>query len=57
MFIFSHFKAQLENPDTRWSLREDFAVVYTDVQGELTIGGVFQITDLPWTPNKNQVLQ
>ena len=41
MFIFSHFKAQLENPDTRWSLREDFAVVYTDVQGELTIGGVF----------------
>ena len=37
----SHFKAQLENPDTRWSLREDFAVVYTDVQGELTIGGVF----------------
>lgn len=37
----SHFKAQRENPDTRWSLSEDFAVVYTDVQGELTIGGVF----------------
>ncbi|XP_033727987.1 dnaJ homolog subfamily C member 13-like [Pecten maximus] len=37
----SHFKAQRDNPDTRWSLREDFAVVYTDVEGELTIGGVF----------------
>ncbi|XP_069107344.1 LOW QUALITY PROTEIN: dnaJ homolog subfamily C member 13-like [Argopecten irradians] len=37
----SHFKAQRDNPDTRWSLREDFAVVYTDVEGELTVGGVF----------------
>ncbi|CAG2238315.1 DNAJC13 [Mytilus edulis] len=37
----NHFKAQRENPDSRWSLREDFAVVYTDVAGELTIGGVF----------------
>ncbi|KAJ8321004.1 hypothetical protein KUTeg_002591 [Tegillarca granosa] len=36
-----HYRAQREDPDTRWSLGEDFAVVYTDVQGELTIGGVF----------------
>lgn len=37
----SHYKAQRENPDTRWGLTEDFSVVYSDVQGELTIGGVF----------------
>lgn len=39
--ICSHYKAQRENPDTRWGLTEDFSVVYSDVQGELTIGGVF----------------
>ncbi|ELU18389.1 hypothetical protein CAPTEDRAFT_227625 [Capitella teleta] len=36
-----HYKAQRENPDTKWNVPEDFSVVYTDVQGELTIGGVF----------------
>lgn len=39
--ICSHYKAQRENPDTRWGLTEDYSVVYSDVQGELTIGGVF----------------
>lgn len=37
----SHYKAQKDNPDTRWGLNEDFNVVYSDVEGELTIGGVF----------------
>ncbi|KAI0215551.1 DnaJ-like subfamily C member 13 [Lamellibrachia satsuma] len=33
--------SQRDNPDARWSIPESFAVVYTDVQGELIIGGVF----------------
>ncbi|KAK3083199.1 hypothetical protein FSP39_016526 [Pinctada imbricata] len=36
-----HYLAQRDNADARWTLSEDFAVVYTDVEGELTIGGVF----------------
>ena len=32
---------QRDNPSARWNLPEDFSVVYTDVQGEMTIGGVF----------------
>ncbi|XP_046378006.2 dnaJ homolog subfamily C member 13-like [Haliotis rufescens] len=35
-----HYKAQREDADTKWSLKEDFAVVYTDVEGELIVGGV-----------------
>ncbi|XP_033101582.1 dnaJ homolog subfamily C member 13-like isoform X2 [Anneissia japonica] len=36
-----HFNAQKDNPDATWKLPEEFAVVYTDVEGELTIAGVF----------------
>ncbi|XP_064598102.1 dnaJ homolog subfamily C member 13-like isoform X2 [Liolophura sinensis] len=36
-----HFKLQKDNPDVRWNLPEDFNVVYSDVQGELVVGGVF----------------
>ncbi|KAL3854398.1 hypothetical protein ACJMK2_013668 [Sinanodonta woodiana] len=36
-----HYKAQRQNPDARWSLSEDFSVIYGDVQGELVVGGVF----------------
>ena len=32
---------QRDNPDARWALAEDFSVMYTDVQGELVVGGVF----------------
>ncbi|XP_046552991.1 dnaJ homolog subfamily C member 13-like [Haliotis rubra] len=35
-----HYKAQREDADTKWNLKEDFAVVYTDVEGELIVGGV-----------------
>ncbi|XP_035660587.1 dnaJ homolog subfamily C member 13-like isoform X3 [Branchiostoma floridae] len=37
----THYAAQKENIDAGWKLPEDFAVVYTDVEGELTVGGVF----------------
>ena len=37
----SHFQLQRESTDAKWSFREDFEVVYTNVQGELVIGGVF----------------
>jgi DnaJ family protein C protein 13 len=36
-----HFRAQLDNPVAKWNLSEGFAVVYTDIEGELIIGGVF----------------
>ncbi|XP_077997979.1 dnaJ homolog subfamily C member 13-like [Glandiceps talaboti] len=36
-----HYKAQKDDPDVTWRLPEDFAVVYTDVEGELTIGDVY----------------
>lgn len=35
------FKKQKLDPDMQWKLPEDFAVVYTQVQGEVTVGGVF----------------
>lgn len=41
LFFISHSEKQRENTDVKWSMREDFAVVYSDVQGELTVGGVF----------------
>ncbi|KAK7507621.1 hypothetical protein BaRGS_00001556 [Batillaria attramentaria] len=37
----SHFQQQKENTEAKWGLREDYAVVYSDVQGEVVIGGVF----------------
>lgn len=39
--FYRHFKLQKDNPDVRWNLPDDFTVVYSDVQGELVIGGVF----------------
>jgi DnaJ family protein C protein 13 len=36
-----HYNVQRENPDAKWNIPEDFSVVYSDVQGELTVGGVF----------------
>ena len=41
MFIHRFYLSQRDNPLARWNLPEDFSVVYTDVQGEMTIGGVF----------------
>lgn len=36
------YKTQKENPAAvKWNLPEDFSVVYTNVEGELTVGGVF----------------
>lgn len=37
----SHFQQQRENTEAKWSLREDYSVVYSDVQGEVVVGGVF----------------
>lgn len=36
-----HYKAQRENIDIKWSLPEEYNVVYTEVAGELVVGGVF----------------
>ncbi|XP_070570129.1 dnaJ homolog subfamily C member 13-like isoform X2 [Ptychodera flava] len=36
-----HYRIQKDNPETQWRLPEDFAVVYTDVEGELTVGDVY----------------
>lgn len=36
-----HYKAQRENIDIKWSLPEEYNVVYSDVAGELVVGGVF----------------
>ena len=32
---------QRANADVRWTIPEEFAVTYTNIQGELTVGGVF----------------
>ncbi|XP_059584765.1 dnaJ homolog subfamily C member 13 isoform X1 [Alligator mississippiensis] len=39
--MLQHFKLQRDNPDTNWKLPEDFAVVYGEAEGELSVGGVF----------------
>ncbi|EMP31570.1 DnaJ like protein subfamily C member 13 [Chelonia mydas] len=39
--MLEHFKLQRDNPDTNWKLPEDFAVVYGEAEGELSVGGVF----------------
>ncbi|BFZ15550.1 hypothetical protein BsWGS_18589 [Bradybaena similaris] len=36
-----HFQAQKEDISAKWSMREDFQVVYSDVQGEVVVAGVF----------------
>ena len=36
-----HFKSQYDNIEAKWNIPDDFQVVYTVVQGEMTIGGVF----------------
>ncbi|XP_064647249.1 dnaJ homolog subfamily C member 13-like isoform X1 [Lineus longissimus] len=36
-----HYMNQKDNPDIRWNIPEDFSVVYSNVQGEIVIGGVF----------------
>ncbi|XP_025080789.1 dnaJ homolog subfamily C member 13-like isoform X2 [Pomacea canaliculata] len=37
----SHLHKQRENTDAKWSIPEDFEVIYSDAQGELVVGGVF----------------
>ena len=39
--FYRHWTAQRENTDVKWTFKEDAEVVYSDVQGELTVGGVF----------------
>ncbi|KAK2150998.1 hypothetical protein LSH36_380g05005 [Paralvinella palmiformis] len=36
-----HYLAQKDNPAVKWTLPEEFSVVYTNIQGELTVSGVF----------------
>lgn len=36
-----HYITQRDNPDTRWTLPEDFSIIYSEVQGGMTVGGVF----------------
>ncbi|ESP01912.1 hypothetical protein LOTGIDRAFT_172288, partial [Lottia gigantea] len=36
-----HYQAQKENIGAKWTLPEDVEIVYSDIQGELTVGGVF----------------
>ncbi|KAK6166630.1 hypothetical protein SNE40_023278 [Patella caerulea] len=50
-----HYQAQKENIATKWSIPEEFSVVYSDIQGELTVGGVFLrlfITNPGWVLRK-----
>ncbi len=35
------FLKQKEDPDTLWRLPDNFEVVYSQVQGEIMVGGVF----------------
>ncbi|ETE67442.1 DnaJ-like subfamily C member 13, partial [Ophiophagus hannah] len=39
--MLEHFKLQRDNPDINWKLPEDFAVIYGEAEGELSVGGVF----------------
>lgn len=38
---FSHFQKQKEDPECSWRLPDDFVVAYTEVQGEVEVGGVY----------------
>lgn len=40
-YLCRHYITQRDNPDTRWTLPEDFSIIYSEVQGEMTVGGVF----------------
>ncbi len=35
------FLKQKEDPETQWKLPDNFEVVYSQVQGEIMVGGVF----------------
>ncbi|KAL5489677.1 hypothetical protein EMCRGX_G018795 [Ephydatia muelleri] len=37
----SFFTSQKDDPTVQWKLPEDFEVVYTQVEGEIVVGGVF----------------
>lgn len=39
--LFSFFQQQKDDPDIAWKLPENFEVVYSQVQGEIVVGGVF----------------
>uniref|UniRef100_A0A2D4PC99 DnaJ homologue subfamily C GRV2/DNAJC13 N-terminal domain-containing protein n=7 Tax=Micrurus TaxID=8634 RepID=A0A2D4PC99_MICSU len=39
--MLEYFKLQRDNPDINWKLPEDFAVIYGEAEGELSVGGVF----------------
>ncbi|XP_071822188.1 dnaJ homolog subfamily C member 13-like isoform X2 [Apostichopus japonicus] len=36
-----HYNDQKENPDAQWKIPEDFNVVYTNLEGEISVGGVY----------------
>ena len=36
-----HYLAQRDNPAVKWIIPDEFSIVYTNIQGELTVGGVF----------------
>ena len=38
---FSHFQKQKEDPECTWRLPDDFAVAYSEVEGEVEVGGVY----------------
>lgn len=37
----SHFLKQKEDLECMWKLPDDFVVAYSDVQGEVEVGGVY----------------
>jgi DnaJ family protein C protein 13 len=39
--ISRFYQKQRENPEARWTLSDEFLVVFTNVQGEITVGGVY----------------
>ena len=41
LFNFRHFEAQRQDANVKWNMKEDFEIVYSDIQGEIVVGGVF----------------
>ena len=37
----SHFQKQKENLECTWKLPDDFVLAYSEVQGEVEVGGVY----------------
>lgn len=37
----SHFQKQKENLESTWKLPDDFVIAYSEVQGEVEVGGVY----------------